>query len=412
MPNFSYIAGTREGKTLNGRIEADTELLASDKLRKQGYYILNLKKASQIGPIDIEEVKKKMGSLFGSELGAVERMMFTAHLASMLKAGVPIIEAIGTFEDKNANNRRQRMYHQIIADLESGRPLSSALGRYPKTFFPIYTHIVASGESMGTLGETLRYLGDQLRKDHELTGRVRGAMIYPAVVMTIMFLVLGFITFSVVPKLLTFTQSIGTELPLATRILMNGTSFLIAYGIWIFIAVVIGVVLLTKFLKTTRGKEYYDGVMFHLPLFGELARRFNLARFSRLLGAFYHYGIPLPTAFSILTSALPNLYYQRAAENLKDRMSHGMSLAEALDKEPENIMPRLLVRVIRSAEKSATVDEALWRMADYYEEELDGTLKNLTTIIEPVLILILGVAVTGIALAVIVPIYQVTTKIG
>ena len=411
MPTFTYLAGTKDGKTLKGQVEASDRNHAAEHLNKQNFFVLNLTKTSQFGPIDLDELKKTIKSNFGPEMGSVERMMFTEHLSSMLKTGVPMVEAIETFMDKKGNSRKQQMFEKIISDIEGGLPLSSAFAKFPKTFSPIYTHIVSSGESMGTLGETLSYLSGQLRKDHALISRVRSALIYPIVVLTIMVLVIGFITFSVVPKLLTFAQNVGKELPLSTKILIGITSFGTKYGIVVILGMILLSVLLSRFLKSPFGRDKFDRIMLMIPILGELTKRFNLARFSRLLGAFYHYGIPLPTAFSILHTALPNTLYQQIITNLEQSMSHGMSLSDGLDKENDKLFPKIMIRVIRSAEKSATVDNALWRLADYYEEELEESLKNLTTIIEPVLILILGIAVVGIALAVIVPIYQITTSI-
>lgn len=410
MASYNYIVGLRDGATQKGHIDAkDIESAVAD-LRKKGFFVLNIKKSSQVGMFDIDAIKNILESRLGPEINESERLMFTSHLASMLKTGVPIVEAISTFLDKKSSGRRKRMFEAIIADIESGSPLSKALSKYPRSFSPIYANIISSGESMGTLGETLSYLGNQLKKDHELAGRVKSALIYPAVISVIMVIVLVFILVAVVPKILTFAENSGGELPFATRMLITLTSVLTTYGVFILIALAVLFSLFLRIIRTKKGKKKFDAVVMILPIFGELIRRFNLARFARLLGSFYHYGIPLPTAFSILETALPTTQYQDIAHRLSDRISHGDSLSIALEEESDKYFPQIMVRVLRSAEKTATVDDALSRLAEYYEEELDGTLKNLTTIIEPVMILVLGVAVTGIALAVIVPIYQITSN--
>ena len=410
MASYNYIVGERDGTTQKGRIDARDVESAVSELRKKGLFVLSIKKSSQIGIFDLDSIKNSIESRLGPEINEAERLMFTSHLASMLKTGVPIVEAISTFLDKKSSGRRRKMYEAIIADVESGSPLSKALSKYPRSFSPIYANIISSGESMGTLGETLSYLGNQLKKDHELASRVKAALIYPAVISVIMVIVLVFILVAVVPKILTFAENSGGELPVATRILITITDILTQYGI--VILAVLGVLfsLFLRLIHTKKGKRKFDAVVMLLPLFGELIKRFNLARFARLLGSFYHYGIPLPTAFAILETALPTTQYQDIAHRLSDRISHGASLSAALEEESDKYFPQVMVRVLRSAEKTATVDEALSRLAEYYEEELDGTLKNLTTIIEPVMILILGVAVTGIALAVIVPIYEITSN--
>lgn len=410
MPTFSYIAGTKTGNTVKGTIVANDTLGGVGNLRDQGLYIFRIVKKGQFGPIDIESIKLWLSSFMGAEMGSVERLMFTQHLSSMLKTGVPMIEAVQTFQESGGNSRKQRMLAGIMEDLGSGVTLSQAFAKYPKTFSPIYTNIVSSGESMGTLGDTLGYLADQLRRDHELLGRVKGALIYPVVILCIMGIVLGFLMFTVVPKLLEFVQNLGSDLPQSTKILIAVTDIVTHYGLFLGIGAIGLIVLFMRVVHTKRGKEYFDRAMLSLPLIGMLNTKFNIARFSRLLGAFYHNGIALPTAFKILQTSLPNIHYQQAVGRLGDAMAHGVSLSEALEHENEHYFPKIICRVVRSAEKTATVDDALWRLADYYESELDGTLKNLTTIIEPILILVLGVAVLGIAVAVVVPIYQVTTN--
>lgn len=411
MATFYYRGGNQEGRTITGEIDADDENTAAVKVRRQGLFILSLRKSSQIGPFDLERIHERISGFLGSELKPIERILFTSHLASMLKTGVPLIEAIEAFEDKKGGSRSRKMFKTIVSDLESGRPLSYALARYPRTFSPIYTHIVSSGESMGTLDATLGYLGNQLKRDYEFTASVRGAMIYPAVVLSAMLAVLIFISVTVVPKLLTFAQNVGRELPISTRILIGITNTLLHYGVLIGIILVFFGLAFVKILRTKKGREIIDTLLLKIPIVGELLRGFNLARFSRLLGSFYHYGIPLPTAFTILASSLPNLYYEQEVLRFKEKMAHGLSLSASIDNEKGNLFPKIFVRVLRTAEKSGEVDQALTRLAEYYESELENTLKNMTTIIEPVLILILGLAVMGIALAVVVPIYQITTSL-
>ncbi|MBI3282846.1 type II secretion system F family protein [Candidatus Curtissbacteria bacterium] len=410
MAIYHYIGGNQEGVEFKGELAAEDVNSAAVKIRRQGLFVLSLRKSSQIGPFDLENLGEQFVLIFRPELSSIERVLFTTHLASMLRTGVPMIDAIAAFQDDTGMNRTSRMFKRIAADLESGKPLSSALARYPRTFSPVYTHIVSSGESTGNLAETLEYLGSQLRRDYELTSRVKGALMYPIVVITVMFSVLVFITVSVVPKLLTFAQNIGRELPLSTRILIALTHVLIAYGVLIFILVIATVGLGLRASRTARGKAIIDAIILRVPIIGPLVHRFNIARFSRLLGSFYHYGIPLPTAFTILATSVPNLYYQQAVNRIKERMAHGLSLSASIDVEKAKLFPKLLVRVLRTAEKSADVDVSLTRLAEYYESELENTLKNVTTIIEPILILILGIAVMGIAIAVVIPIYQLTTS--
>jgi type II secretory pathway component PulF len=406
MPTFSYKVGNESGKISTGVIEADTVEQAAAKLKSQGFSILYLSH----GQLNLAEIIDKIQNRLGPEIKSLERVMFTSNFAEMLKTGLPIIDAISTFEDQGGSRRARNMFRQIVSEIRAGQLPSVAFSRFPKSFPPLYTHVMASGETTGTLGETMEYLARQLKKEHELTGRVKGSLMYPVVVLIVMIVVMGFITFSVVPKITAFATSLNQELPLPTKILINGNKFLIKYSPIIAIAAIALAVSLGKVLSTPVGKKKLDTLLLKMPILGTLIKRYDLARFCRLLGAFYHYGISLPQAFDTLSVSLSNSAYKFAALSIKENVARGVSLSQAIEKEDSKLFPGIMVRVVRGAEKSAGVDESLWRLAEYYETELENSLKNMTTIIEPILIVILGLSVVSIAVAVIVPIYKISVS--
>jgi type IV pilus assembly protein PilC len=294
--------------------------------------------------------------------------------------------------------------------LKAGKSLSEALAGYPKIFDKVYVNVVKAGETMGKLADSLSYLGDQLKREHDLKSKVKSAMAYPVVVLTAMFGVMTFLALSVVPKIVKFTENVGAKLPQVTVIIISVTEFLQDY--WLFVVLVgIGLIIgMWRMMKTKQGRRLVDRLLLKLPVVGGLLKRYNQARFARLLSGFYRYGISVELAFEILSDSLGNYYYSEACRRMKQRLMTGRSLSVVLSTEKE-LFSGMMGRVVKGAEQTGVLDETLLKLAVFYEEELEVSLNNLTTIIEPVLIVLLGIGVIGIALAVIVPIYRVTSQV-
>jgi len=263
---------------------------------------------------------------------------------------------------------------------------------------------------MGTLSETLTYLGDQLKREHKLIVKIRSAMIYPMVVLTAMVSVMTFITFSVVPKIANFAKSSGVELPKITQIMINLTTFIQKTWPVLLTIFLIFILLLWQLLKSKKGKKIADKILLKTPVLGNLIRRYNQVRFTRLLAGFYKYGIGVSDAFTILAESLNNTYYSESCLRLKSKLTFGRSFSEALSAEKE-LFPPIMARIVKGAERTGVLDKTLLKLAKFYEEELAAALKDLTSLIEPILIIILGVGVVGVALSVILPIYRVTSQI-
>lgn len=406
MPTFHYLATNLAGEDQEGKLEANSREEAAEAIKRQGLLVLELSQEGGGVPFSLD-----LGRIFGlfrGEMSGMERVIFTSSLASMLKTGLPIIEAIEAFIDESSSPRVRSMLQHIIGDIEAGRPLSQALSDFPKTFPPIYTHVVASGEAMGNLNATLEYLAAQLKKDYELRSRIRGAMLYPAVILAAMGAVVIFLTFTVIPKITAFTQTLGQELPLSTKILVGVSNFAISYAPLLAIGAIGAMVLLFAALRTQVGKSTLDALIIKFPLIGEMVRKYNLARFSRLLGSFFQYGIPLTEAFEIIADSLSHTQYRQASLRFRDKITRGQALSDAIKDEKKEVFPGVISRVVKGAEKSGGMYEALSKMAEFYEADLDDSLKNITTIIEPILIIILGIVVAGVAISVVSPIYQLT----
>jgi type IV pilus assembly protein PilC len=338
-----------------------------------------------------------------------EKLLFTTQLGSMLRTGLPITEAIEAFVGEKSSGS-SLILKKIIDAVKSGQKLSSALQEFPAIFDPVYINVVRSGETTGTLAETLDYLGEQLKKDHELTSRVKSSMIYPIVVMVAMVTVMTFISLFVVPKIVTFAENSGAELPLVTKWIVAVTGIIESYWPFILVGLAGATIAFWQLVKTPDGRRISDSIILKLPIFGPLISRYNQVRFARLLAGFYKYGISVEDSFNILSESLTSYAYQQACIRIKNRLMLGRSLSDAMEGEKE-LFPSIMSRVIKGAEKTGSLDDTLLKLAQFYETELETALKNLTTIIEPIMIVFLGVGVIGIALSVIVPIYNVTSQL-
>ncbi len=408
MAQYRYTV-SRKGQETSGLVEAESLIEAGEKLQEQGGYILELRERFSLGSLRLGSGLEKLIRPLTEKMGEGEKVLFTAQLGSMLKTGLPVTKALEAFVDEK-QTRMSMPIKRIMEILKAGKSLSEALAGYPKIFDKVYVNVVKAGETMGKLAESLSYLGDQLKREYDLRAKVKSAMAYPVVVLMAMFGVMTFIALSVVPKIVKFTENAGAKLPQVTAMIIGGTEFLREY--WLFVLLVgIGLIIgMWRMMKTKSGRRFADGLLLKLPVIGKLIKRYNQARFARLLSGFYRYGISVELAFEILADSLENYYYSEACKRMKQRLMTGRSLSVVLSAEKE-LFSGMMGRVVKGAEQTGVLDETLLKLAVFYEEELETALNNLTTIIEPVLIVLLGIGVIGIALAVIVPIYQVTSQL-
>ena len=409
MVQFKYTV-SRKGQESSGVVEADNLAEAAEKLGEKGGYILELKQRFSWGSVKIERGLEKLLVPLTERMSGGEKILFTTQMGAMLKAGLPITSAIEVFVDEQQSKGTSVALKRIMGQLEAGKSLAEALASYPKVFDKIYVSVVKAGETMGKLAESLGYLGEQLKRDHDLKSRIRSAMIYPIVVLTAMIGVMSFIVFSVVPKIIVFAQTSGAELPQITKIMVAGVEFASQWwGLMLLGVLGLGVGW-WRLGRTEKGKRLIGGMWLRVPVISNLVRRYNQARFARLLSGFYRYGISVELAFEILAETLSSYHYTEACLRMKSKLVLGKSLSSVLSAERELFSP-IMSRVVKGAEHTGVVDETLLKLAEYYEEELETALNDLTTIIEPIMIVFLGMGVIGIALSVILPIYRVTSQL-
>jgi len=403
---YIYIASTKEGKIKKGFISADSLKAARDFLSNQGLLIISLKKKRKI--------YLKFPSLSIFFLGGVstlDKLMFTKHLSVMLKSGVDIIGALKVLKKQTSSSKLKNILRKTIPSVSSGRRLSDSLAEFPDTFSELYINVIRIGEEGGFLDKNLEYLAIQMKKDYDLKRKIKNAMAYPIIVLAAAVAISLSLSVFVLPKITKLFKAFTVPLPLTTRILLWVSGFLGEYGI-LFVVCLVSLVIISRWFFSRKFiKPYFDQLLLNLPLIGKIRRHINLARFSRVLSSLLKSGLPIINALRITTNTLGDASYQKSLINITDEVQKGARLSSLLQKK-EKFFPSLIIQMVDTGERTGRLEETLFYLAEFYEGEVDGAVKNLATIIEPILLILVGIVVGTVALAIISPIYQITGTLG
>ncbi|MBU0732030.1 type II secretion system F family protein [Patescibacteria group bacterium] len=405
---YKYSATTKKGDMRSGEIEAASKKDADALLKKKGLLVISIKGEGEES--DLPE-KQPKGSVFRfGRVTVVEKVLLSKNLAVMIKAGLPLKEALDTLLEQSRGKLR-KVLSSVLHDIDGGKSLAEAMEKFPKVFPEYYTSIVRASEESGTLEENLEYLAEHMESDWILRRKIRSAMLYPVFVLGATGLIgLGLAIF-VLPKVTELFTSFDVALPLTTRMLLWVADVFQNYGVYIAIGAVIGVPFLIWFLKRRFVKPITHRIILGTPVIKNISRNLNLARFSRTLGVLLQSGIPIDRALSITDNTLNNYVYRKDLKEASEEVQKGKALSVVLDDHP-NQFPKLVTRMIKVGEGSGKLEGTLLYLARYYEEEVDNLTKNLATILEPILLVIIGVIAGGLALSIITPIYQLTGSIG
>ena len=352
--------------------------------------------------------EQKLNNIFGiffNRISFVQKMLFVFHLQIMTKAGLSIVAALKILSEELENPRFKSIISKIKNEVEKGRQLSEVLAEYPKVFPPIYVSMIAAGEAAGKMEEAVKQVSVQMKKSHELTSHVRGAMIYPAVVlMAVMGIVTEMIVF-VLPKIMVMFEDFKSGLPLATRVLIAIVKFTQSYGLYLLAGIIVTIILFIWAMKNLAFKKSVHHFMLKLPIFGGVIKKINLARFTLTLSSLLESTIPIVEAVKITASVQTNLLYHDSLMDVSESLKRGDNLSKILMKYPE-LFPPMVTEMIMVGEEAGKMDDMLKELSEYYGNEVDSTMRNFSTIIEPVIIVVLGLIVAGIAVAVIMPMYS------
>jgi len=404
---FSYSSKTADGKIEQGTLEAANEAQAAKVLHEKKLFVLELKKDEQ----GIPGIKK--GSitipLIGKKVSLKDKIVFTQQLAMMVKSGLPLIDAFTSLEEQTENKYFGQILNEIANEVKGGKTLSETLAKYPKVFSKFYVSIVRSGEKSGRLDDVLERLSDQLQKDYDLITKIKAAVTYPILVVVALVGIMIVMLIFVVPQLKTIFADIGAELPLLTRIIL-GTSDIIRNFWYIFILLIIGIYVGIRFwINNPSGGLTYDKIKLRLPLVGGIIKKLYMARFARTMGTLIASGLPMLDIIDTVKDVLTNKVYQRGFENISKDVESGITLSTSLKK--QGIFPPMIYNLIATGEKSGKLDDVLLSMADFFDKEVEASTANLATLIEPILIIIIGAGVGLVVASVLMPIYSLVNAI-
>jgi len=400
MKKFEYKAKDKQGKTLKGIAEATDEKQAVNILREKGLLVITLKPKK-------ESFGDTAKSTFFRKISLTDKVNFTRQLATMLVAGLRVTEALEVLENQSSPAMR-KIVEEIRREIEGGRNLSSSLEKHPDVFDPVYIALVKAGESAGVLEKVLTRLADNLEKQKEFQGKIKSAMIYPAIIILGMVAVAGVMIIFVIPKMTVLYEEFQAQLPLPTRILLGISKFVTFF--WWLILIIIGclIVGIRSLLKNPTFRKQYDQVLFKLPIFGNIRQKSILTEFTRTLGLLVGTGILIVDALRILKGSLGSLIYQEAIEHTAKEVEKGLPLASALAE--TGAFPFILPQMISVGEETGKLDEVLQRVSNYFQQESENAVKGLTTAMEPIIMIILGIGVAFLMISVIMPIYNLTSQ--
>lgn len=401
MTTFAYTAKDAHGATVQGIIEAPNERAAVIALRDHKLMPISLKKKAEAAESVLSQFR------FLKFTQHFEIVGFTRQLATMVDAGLTLTEALTILREQTKNLDMQRMVAQIIRDIDGGMSFADALDRHQETFSMVFISLVRAGESAGVLDKVLTRLAENLEKERDFRSKVKGAMIYPVIVVTAMIGVVIVMMVFVLPRLTSLFGELGSSLPLPTRILIGASNFMVAY--WYILAGFFlgGAIWLRWWGKTNLGQRAIDRFRLRVPLFGAILENVVLAEFTRTLSLLITAGIPIIEGLQTVARALENVLYQDAILQASREVERGTPLATPISREP--IFPPIVGQMIRTGESTGKLDVLLLRLSSYFESEAEHQIRGLTAAIEPIIMIILGLGVAFLVMAVILPIYQITS---
>jgi type IV pilus assembly protein PilC len=403
MPTYSYTIKKPDGKTEKGRIESNSLIEASKALRDKGFLVLKLSEETAHGP-------KIAISFLGKRVSLKDKIIFTRQLSVMIKAGLPIVKALEALQRQTQQNYFKEVIGSLITQLKGGQALSKAMMKYPKVFPEVYTAVVKAGEETGQLSEVLLNLAEQQEKEADLISKIKGAMIYPIIILLSLVGVAILIIFFVLPSLEGIFAESGQKLPLLTRILL-GTSTVIRKYFLIVVPILIAIFYGLRFwFKTETGRSFYDRLKISVPVFGELTKKVYMARFARTLAMLIKASVPILLSIRIIRKTISNVHYDAAFQRIDKLVESGKSLSAAIDREP--LFPPMVSQLVNLGEESGSLEEVLLEITDFYDKEVDTTSKNLSTLLEPLLLIVMGVGVAFVVAAVLGPIYGLVQNFG
>ena len=406
MSDFRYRGRSGRGDLITGRLEADTVDAVATRLLNLGITPLQIEPASAGGP-SVQDLLRRLGTGRPSN---VDMVLFARQMYAITKSGLPLLRGLRGLAQSTHNAALRDALHDVLQSLESGRDFASSLARHPEIFSPLFLSMVRVGESTGTLDNAFLQLGEYLGQDQDVQDRVTAALRYPLIVVIMIALAVAVITVFVIPNFAPLFKILGDDIPWPTRVIMGTSSFATHHGAALLAALVLGGVGLKRYIGTTAGRYRWDGYKLKIPVLGQLLRQSILSRVMRSLAISLQAGLPMIQALTLLSRSAGNEYLAERLLRLRDAVERGDSLSRAAT--TSGIFPSLVLQMMLVGEETGELTRLLEEIAGFYQREVDYRLRNLTALIEPILIVGVGGMVLILALGVFLPMWNMISKVG
>ena len=403
MAEFNYVAVNKQGKREKGIIEAVDEQDLKKKLRLKGLILVNSIKSTK-------SQRKSKGFKFQSSVNSYDLTLITRQMATMLESGIALLRVISIIEKQAEKPKLKEMFSQIKNDVSQGQTLSSALAKNPKYFDKLYVSMVKAGEASGSLDVVLVRLAKSKEDSEELKGRVKGAMIYPVIVVAVSFIIVYGLMSFVVPRFVEMFAGAGMKMPALTQVVINISAVMAKFWHVILVAVVGGIFLLIKTIKTPKGKEKFDKFILKIPMIGTLLRKVSVARFTRTMATLLSSGVPILLAFDIASETSGNTVISKAVVLARNSIKEGNTIAKPLEQSGE--FPVMVTQMIEVGEESGTITEMLNKISDFMETDIKQGIQGLVAAMEPLAIVIMAVLVGTIVIALFLPLFSISDAVA
>lgn len=400
MKRFTYKAIERStGKTVKGNIQADNERVAGKLLLEQGYIPEKITVEGGIGIV----------AKASNKIKAQDRIVFTRQFATLIGAGLPLAASLKTAAEQSTSKSMKAVIEEVLSSVEAGKSLSEAMGKHPDVFNSVYLSLVYAGETSGTLDRALEQLATQDEKDAAMMSKIKGALVYPAIILVVIIAVLIFMIFAVVPEVKKLYMDMGETLPGLTQVLVNLTDFLVNF--WWLILIVLAMITIgsSRALKTDSGKRLVDDLKLKVPIFGSLFHRLYMTRFARTMQMLLMTGVSMLDAMNISAKATANLVMEEGLIKAAEKVKAGKPLSEAVQ-DVKYVLP-LVPQMASIGEQSGQIDDMLGRAAAVYENELDEKIANISTMIEPILMVVMAALIGVVVAGTLLPIYSLVSSV-
>ena len=402
MAVFTWEGMRKTGEVVKGRTDAQSESAVIALLRQQ-----------EIRPINVKEKKAAFNleaiNIFKEKVKGKDLAIFTRQFATMIDAGLPLVQCLEILGGQQQNKTFQKTIKDLKVSIEGGSTFAAALKKHPEVFDSLYSNLVAAGEVGGMLDTILARLATYIEKSEKLKGRVKGAMVYPIVVLSVAAGAVTILLLFVIPVFAKMFADVGAALPAPTQVVMDLSNFLRHYFLYMIIGIAVIIWAVRTYYKTANGKLVIDGLLLKLPVFGDIIRKNAVARFTRTLSTMISSGVPIMDGLEIVARTSGNVIIENAIMKARESIAAGKTIAEPLAQ--TKVFPGMVVQMISVGEATGNMDAMLSKIADFYDEEVDTAVAAMTSLIEPLLIVFLGVVIGGLVVAMYLPIFKIASTI-